>query len=187
MRKRIVATLVLIFVLFSIYHVIMTQAATTAVINMYLNITPGSLSIDAGPTVEFPDYVFDPNGGINRLTNLSLINIVDTRGSGIGWSITAYSNLMWASNSAVVPMKNNIANSSISIRGGALGAWNSSSTTGIYINQTNQLLNAANVIANAGNGYGSGAYYIGNSLLNVLITNNAVAGLYGGWLTLTIS
>lgn len=187
MRKKIIATLVIIFAVALIYRTITANAASGANVNLYLNINNGSLDLDAGPNVYLGAWAFDPNAGTNLANNLSVINITDKRGSGAGWAVTAYGNALTATNAAPAPMKNTIANTFITIRGGALSNYNSSSETGIAVNTTNQPLNAANTIANAGAGYGSGEYYIGNSLIRATVYNNNVAGAYGSWLTLTIA
>lgn len=187
MRKRIIATLVLVFVFFAIFQVIQSQAAAGVNVNIYLNITPGTLGITAGPDVALADWAFDPNAGTNSGGNLTKLNVWDTRGSAAGWTVSAWSNSLTATNAAPATYKNTIANTAITIRGGTEWNVSSSSETGLVVNTTNQTLNTPRTVWNAGSGYGSGNYFLANSMIVATVSNNSVAGLYGCYMTLTVA
>ena len=182
-KQKILATLVIFFMFVMIGGTIdqfsIIRAATDTA-NLLQNIISGALFVQAQGDVGFNDQT--AGTGLNSLANLTVVNVIDNTGTLGGWDCVGGSTnfINGASGNLILPnfrlmwAPGDLAGSDLN--GVAAGA----DYTGNFGDGTLTLINAAA-------GYGSGAYNIANSTLNLLIESGDYAEEYNATLTFTLS
>lgn len=175
-----VIVIMLIMVLSTI-HFKEVLADATVVINV--TVSSGALSMSTVTSFSLPGITIGQ--ATNARNNLLVVNAIDYRGNGGGWTVAMYTSNFNITNAAAGT--NNLSNAISYLAPGTLGNYNAASHTGIAVGSGGSL-DASQTLFNAGSGYGMGAYYLGNSLFNLVYNGNStlLAGNYVSTSTVTI-
>lgn len=182
LKQRIIATLIIFFMFAMIASLFQLQRARAAAdqTNVLTNITAGSLSIDSSDSAGFADTTTGTSQNITA--NFALVSMIDTRGTGANWSVTA--TMPW-----FYPDENTVMNNwRLTWDPGTLTGWNGASTAGIDCNETYSTGNfgATRTLCTTSAG-GMGTYTVNNTVLNLLILASDKVDNYTSSVTLTIS
>jgi len=183
-KQKIMATLVVIVMLVMVFSTL-EYKRILADSNVLVNVEVSAGTLSMSTVTAFNLSGITVGTATNSKNNLLVVNAIDYRGTGAGWTVA-----MYASNFNIVNRAtgtNNLSNAVAYITPGTLGNYNSASHTGIAVGAAGAL-SASRTLFNAGSTYGMGAYYLGNSEYNLVYNGNAalLAGFYNSTSTVTI-
>jgi len=192
LEQKIVATLVVVFMLLMIFGTVNTEhsyAANQTNTNLVQNFVAGGLSLEADATISFSDLSVGVSA--NSLQNLTQVNILDERGTGAGWSVTGLMNDLFIGTSDAGGKRNNIRNTSIAWFPGnaTLYGLSGSNTDGIAKGSNSFFSSSGLTLINASTNNGLGNYRFNLTPINIQYDGaaNQIPGNYQTWLRLTIS
>ncbi len=187
-KQKIIALTVIVFMFSMIYNTIDTRNVFAAVNNTTLtqNFAVGSLAITAPTSAGF--NVLNIGQALNSKANLSVVNVQDYRGSGVGWGVTGNITSQFQATNAGY---NYVPNTSV--------AWDPTTATLSTPDSSNLIGNlrgtagffggaVKNLFAfNANNGMGN--YQLSGTELNIVYNGRAdqAAGSYQATLELTVT
>jgi len=189
-KQQIVAVLVMAFMFVMIsgsVNVPDLLAATSFTVATQQNIVAGALNVDSLASIGFPDITI--SNPANSQANLTVVNMQDWRGNGMGWTLSMTANAL----TTAVAGTNTIANTYIFVNTGASVGVVSGSATGVATTGAGSWrdLSASRTLVNtaSNNGSGMGSYNLSNTMINVVYNGNPSqkAGTYQNLLTLTIA
>lgn len=184
-KQKIVSTLVIVAMVVMVFSTLQyKRILADSNVTMSQTVSAGSLTMSTVTSVAMNAAIAIATA-TNSVGNLLVVNVIDYRGSGLGWTAA-----MYASNWNQVAREsgvNNLSNAITYIAPGALGNYNSSSHTGIAVGGAGTL-DGSVTLYNASSGNGMGAYFLGNSELNIIYDGGATLldGTYQATSTLTI-
>jgi len=188
-KQQIIAVMVMAFMFVMItgtLNIPDLMAATTTTMAFGANISAGTLNIDTLASLAFPTMTIAVP--TNDSANLTVVNMQDYRGNGMGWTMSAYSTPFTTPAGGT----NSIANTAIFINTGTLTNI-SGTSTGVAATGAGSWrdLSAARTLVNtaSNNGSGMGSYNLANTMMNIVYGGNPAqtSGVYTGTLTLTIA
>jgi Flp pilus assembly protein TadG len=185
LKQKIVSTLVIVAMILMIFTTLEYKRILADTVTMSQTVSAGSLSMSTVGSVSMNSAISIATA-TNSLGNLLVVNVIDYRGSGAGWTSSIY-----ASNWNQITREagtNNLSNAITYIAPGSLGNYNSSSETGIAVGSAGSL-DAVVTLFNASSGNGMGAYFLGNSELNIVYSGDATLldGTYQATSTVTVA
>jgi len=188
LRQKITATIVvivMILMIFSNLQFYRVFADANTVMNQ--TVSTGGLSVSAPPSLAFNGAI-TIGAATNSLGNLVVVNAIDYSGSGAGWTVSMNASDFFAHGVAAAGGYNTFVSSTAWVDPGTLGNYNAASETGIAVGSPADLLGAT-VLFNASTNNGMGAYFLGNSQLNIIYNGSTgqKAGTYTATSTLTIA
>ena len=185
-KQKIVSTLVVVAMIIMVFSTLeYKRILADSNVTMSQTVSAGTLSMSTVTSLSMNSAITIATA-TNSLGNLVVVNVIDYRGSGAGWTSTIYAT-NW-NQIARDSGTNNISNSVTYIAPGTLGNYNSSSEAGIAVGSAGSL-DSPVTLFNASSGNGMGAYFLGNSELNIVYDGDAtlLAGTYQATSTVTIA
>lgn len=185
-KQKIVSTLVVVAMIIMVFSTLeYKRILADSNVTMSQTVSAGTLSMSTVTSLSMNSAITIATA-TNSLGNLVVVNVIDYRGSGAGWTSTIYAT-NW-NQIARDSGTNNISNSVTYIAPGTLGNYNSSSEAGIAVGSAGSL-DSPVTLFNASSGNGMGAYFLGNSELNIVYDGDAtlLAGTYQATSTITIA
>jgi len=183
-KQKIVATLVVVFMLVMIAGVVKVENIRAEADNAILEliVSSGSLSIEAADQVNFATVTLNAVT-VNTTANMVQVNMRDARGSGAGWTATGAANYLTAANSS------NISNIWLRWAPGDIYALDGADNTGVVsgADYSGNFGDGSRTLANTSTNNGMGNYVINGTILNLTIDSETPAATYHNTLTLTIS
>lgn len=182
-KQQILAVLVIFFMFIMVFSTIDDFSFVRAVAdttNLLQNIVSGELFVEAPTAIGFNDVA--AGTGVNSLANLSVVNVIDNRGSSAGWGCVGGSSnfVNGASGNLIIP------NSRLQ--------WAPGDITGADLNgvaagpdYSADFSTGSLTLMNAGSGYGSGAYNIANTTYNLMLQVSDYASNYNATFTFTLT
>ncbi len=187
--KRLMAlNLSLVFLLTGYFQ---ASAALTDDTELSLQITAGTLDVTADATASFASTAFSFSGQNNTGNDLGTVNVSDTRGTYVGWTVNITGE-DWSDGSHAMNYDGDGAATgqlSLNPAGANLASVGGQDTTSITMGANDSFdAGTTNInLVTAASGYGSGEYNITNLLADQYIKGNQESGTYQMTLTLTAS
>jgi len=185
-KQKIMATLVIIVMLVMVFSTLeYKRILADSNVTMTQTVSAGTLSMSTVATLTMNSAITIAVA-TNSLGNLLVVNAIDYRGSGAGWTVAMYAS-NW-NQTARETGTNNLSNAITYVTPGTLGNYNAASHTGIAVG-TIGALSEIQKLFNASANNGMGAYYLGNSQINIVYSGDSTlkAGTYQATSTITIA
>jgi len=184
-KQKLTATLIISAMIIMVFSTLEYKKVMADTVTMSQTVSAGSMTLSTVASIAMNSAITVAQA-TNSVGNLLVVNVIDYRGSGLGWTAA-----MYASNWNQVAREtgtNNLSNAVTYIAPGTLANYNSSSETGIAVG-TASTLDASVTLFNASAGNGMGAYHLDNSELNIVYDGDATLldGTYQATSTVTVT
>lgn len=184
-KQKITATVVIVVLIIMIFSTLEYKKILADSVTMGQTVSAGTLTMSTVATITMNSAI-TVGAATNSLGNLLVVNAIDYRGSGLGWAVSIYAS-NW-NQVATAAGTNNLSNAITYVTPGTLGNYNSASHTGIAVGAIGSL-SAVRTLFNASAANGMGAYFLGNSQMNIVYSGDTtlLAGAYQATSTITIA